>query len=67
MNTAAEVFVFLKAKDLEGPATVLFNNGVRGKDLLPLTVDLLVADLRMSRLAFRSILEARDAFLNNPH
>jgi hypothetical protein len=49
-----------------GPATVLFNNGVRGKDLLPLTVDVLVADLRMSRLASRNTLEARDAYLDNP-
>ena len=48
---------------MEGPAATLFNDGVRGKDLVALTVDLLVADLRMSRMASRNVVEVRDSFL----
>ena len=37
---------------------------MRGKELLPLTENVLVADLRMSRLASGSILDARDTLSN---
>ena len=57
---------FLKAKDLEGPARVLFNNGVRGGDFAAITLDDLVADLRMSTLASRNVLQVREEFLRLP-
>ena len=98
--SANEVFNFLKAADVEGPARILFSNGVRGKDFVELdvclfisfvpchvhvygrtscwgirqrtkkefvelTVDVLVADLRLSQLAARNVLAAREDFLAN--
>ena len=61
--SAAEVFGFLKAQDLEGPAGVLFKQGVRGRDFADVTLDDLVTDLRLSKLASRNVLEARRSFL----
>ena len=64
--SADEVFGFLKAGDVEGPAQCFFSNGVRGQDFVDLTVDVLVTDLRLSRLAARNVLAARGDFLRNP-
>jgi len=61
--SAAEVFGFLKAQDLEGPAGVLFKQGVRGRDFAVVTLGDLVEDLRLSKLASRNVLEARDRYL----
>ena len=57
---AAEVSGFLRAEDLDGPAEVLFRNGVRGKEFLKLTLVDLQADLRLSRLASERVLQARE-------
>ena len=64
--SANEVFDFLKAADVEGPARCLFSNGVRGKDFADLTTDVLVTDLRLSQLAARNVLAAREDYLTNP-
>ena len=57
-----EVVGFLKGRDLEGPAATFFNNGVAGRDFAGLTLEQLTADLRLSNLAARKVLEARDTF-----
>ena len=61
--TAAEVVQFLTSKDLEGPARILFANGVRGQDLKRFTNTDLKHDLRLSTFAARRILDARNAYL----
>ena len=61
--TAGQVFEFFKSSDLEGPARVLFSNGVRGKDLLAVSFDDLQSDLRLSKLASRNIVAVRDEYL----
>ena len=60
---ASEVASFLKAKDLEGPATVLFQNGVAGGDLIAMTAETLVEDMRLSVFAATKVLAARGVFL----
>ena len=60
------VFGFLKAADVEGSARCLFSNGVRGKEFVDLAADVLVTDLRLSQLAARKVLAARDGFLTSP-
>jgi hypothetical protein len=57
---AAEVSGFLRAEDLEGPAEILFRNGVRGREFLKLTLVDLQKDLRLSRLASERVLQARE-------
>ena len=54
---------FLTANDLEGPADVLFKNGVGGEDLATLTMAVMTRDLRLSAFAAGKILTARSAFL----
>ena len=60
---AGEVASFLKSKDLEGPAAVLFQNGVAGGDLFAMTSATLVKDLRLSAFAAAKVLAARRVFL----
>ena len=60
---AADVTAFLTANDLEGPADVLFKNGVGGEDLATLTMAVMTRDLRLSAFAAGKILTARSAFL----
>ena len=60
---AGEVAAFLRTKDLEGPAAVLFQNGVAGDDFFTLTTQTLTADLRLSAFAARKVLAARTSFL----
>ena len=63
--SVAEVVSFLKAKDLAGPAAVLFTHGVRGEDFLDMTSRDLTEDLRLSRFTTRRLLAVRAAFLRN--
>ena len=63
--SAAEVRAFLSAQGAEGPAASLFSHGVRGKELVALTVQQLTQDLRMSKLAAQVVLELRDTFLQH--
>jgi hypothetical protein len=60
---AGEVAGFLKTKDLEGPAAVLFQNGVAGDHFFSMTADTLTTDLRLSAFAARKVLAARTLFL----
>ena len=61
--TTEDVVRFLAARDLDGPARTMVANGVRGRDLIGLTHDELIEDLKLSRFAAGRVLEARDAFL----
>ena len=61
--SVADVSAFFESKDAVGLATTLSANSVQGKDLLLLTADDLVADLRMTRFGARKALSLRDAFL----
>ena len=61
--TVDELVRFLTEYDLEGPARILFANGVRGQDLKLLTATVLSADLGLSSFAATRILNAREAFL----
>ena len=54
---------FLRSRDLAGPASSLFASGVDGADMLDMTQELLVKELRLTGLAARKVLRARDAFL----
>ena len=54
---------FLAASDLDGPARTMVANGVRGKDLMTLSHEDLIDDLKLSRFAAGRVLGARDAFL----
>ena len=58
-----ELVAFMEAKDLVGPAKVLQANGVNGPDLLTLSAQELVNDVKMTPFAARKVLQARDAFL----
>ena len=62
--SVAEVVSFLKAKDLDGPAETLSANGVRGGDLLTMSLETMTRDLRLSAFAARRIMAARTAFLD---
>ena len=63
--SVAEVVTFLKSNDLDGPANMFFTNGVRGQDLLTLSFDDLVGDLRLSRFTASRVLAATRAFLRS--
>lgn len=58
-----EVVAFLVARDLEGPASVFHGNGVNGADLLTMTTESMVHDLRLSPFAARKVATARDTYL----
>ena len=61
--TTEDVVRFLAASDLDGPARTMVANGVRGKDLMALSHEDLIDDLKLSRFAAGRVLGARDAFL----
>ena len=54
---------FLRARDLAGPAATLFASGVNGADLLEMTPQVLVNDVRLTAFAARKVVDLRDAFL----
>ncbi len=58
-----DVVSFAHARDLAGPAAILFASGVNGADLLSATERMLVQDVRLTPFGARKILGARDAFL----
>ena len=57
------VVSFLKGEDLEGSASAFFANNVSGADLVNISQETLIQDLRLSAFAARKVLTARDAFL----
>ena len=61
--TCTELLTFLTKEDVQGPASVLFANGVNGEDLRTMTETTLVQELRLSPFAARKILRARDVFV----
>ena len=61
--SVTDVSAFFESKDAVGLATTLSAKSVQGKDLLLLTADDLVADLRMTRFGARKALSLRDAGL----
>ena len=64
--TVANVVAFLAGRDLAGPAATCHTNGVNGADLLEITTDTLVDELRLSPFAARKVLSARDTYLQSP-
>ena len=54
---------FLEEHDLHGPAKHLRTNGVRGVDLLNMSVNSLVSEVGFTRFAASRTISARDAFL----
>ena len=54
---------FLKAADLEGPASTFFAHGVAGVDFLDISQETLVNDFRMSAFATKKVLAARSAYI----
>ena len=60
---AADVTAFLTAKDLAGPAEVLFKNGVAGKDFETMNTAIMKEDLRLSAFAADKIVAVRAEFL----
>ena len=57
------VVTFAHGRDLAGPAAALFTSSVNGSDLLTLTEDVLVHEVRLTPFAARKVMAARDAFL----
>ncbi len=57
------VVSFANARDLAGPAAALFASGVNGSDLLEVTEDVLVKEVRVTPFGARRVLAARGAFL----
>ena len=53
-----EVVSFAKARDLAGPASVLYASGVCGADLLAMGENTLVHDVRMTPFAAGKIVRA---------
>ena len=62
--TASDVYAFLKSRDLASPGRVLFNNGVRGLDLIQMEEGVLLNDLRLCNFAAQKVLQARDTYLS---
>ena len=60
-----DVASFLEGNDLQGPASVFHANGVNGSDLLAMTADTMVQELRLSSLAARKVAHARDMYLQD--
>ena len=60
---AAGVVAFAKARDLAGPAHVLFASSVNGADLLNVSKDVLIKEVRLTPFAAAKVIRARDAFL----
>ena len=63
LRTVDGMAAFAKARELVGPATVLFATGVGGRDLLVLDQSALVANVKVPPWAVRKILRARDSFV----
>ena len=61
--TAAEVSGFLSSADIAGPAAACLASGVNGADLLVLTWEALLDDVRLTPFAARKVVAARDDFL----
>ena len=61
--TVAETARFLDENDLAGPAEIARASGVNGSDLLQLSLDDLIKEVRMTPFAAKKVLAARTAFL----
>ena len=53
----------MKEVDLEGPAQICHASGVAGADLLSLSAEALVHDVRLTPFVARKVVAAREAFL----
>ena len=53
----------LEEHDLAGPAELARVSGVNGADLVQLSINELIHDIRLSPFAARKVAAARDAFL----
>ena len=60
---AADVAAFLRTRDLDGPADVLFKNGVGGEDFATMSRSVMTRYLRLSAFAAGQVLAARAAVL----
>jgi len=61
--SASGVVSWALAQDLEGPSAVLFASSVNGADLLEMTAEVLVKEVRLAPFAASKVLRARDTFL----
>ena len=61
--SVARAAVFLERCDLRGAAKTCADNGVNGIDLMDISLETLMDDLRMARFGARKVIDARDAFL----
>ena len=61
--TVAETARFLDENDLAGPADIARASGVNGSDLLQLSLDDLIKEVRMTPFAAKKVVAARSAFL----
>ena len=55
--------MFLKEVDLEGPAQLCHASGVAGADLLTLSAEALVSDVRLTPFAACKVVAARETYL----
>ena len=63
--TVAETARFLDENDLAGPADIARASGVNGSDLLQLSLDDLIKEVRMTPFAAKKVVAARAAFLSS--
>ena len=62
-----ETVSFLRGCDLEGPAATCYTSAVAGADLLELTREELINDVKLTPFAAQKIVKARDRFLVSGH
>ena len=65
--SSSEVSTFLQARDLPGPASVCYANGLNGADMHATSSQDLCEQLRMTPFAARKVVEVRDRFLSSGH
>jgi hypothetical protein len=58
-----ETVSFLRGCDLDGPAATCYTSAVAGVDLLEITGEELVNDVKLTPFAAKKIVKARDTFL----
>ena len=60
--TVAETVRFLQERDLEGPAHLCHASGVAGVDLMSISAEALVHDVRLTPFAAPKVIAAREIF-----
>jgi hypothetical protein len=58
-----ETVSFLRGCDLEGPAATCYTSAVAGADLVRITQEELISDVKLTPFAAKKIVNARDRFL----